>query len=300
MSEALPIWNCTFGKAAEQNPPELNALTVGAKFSLSCRGDIPVTWAAAGPLTVQFPKKEDSYSLYVLKAEKLEGNEAVMTVTGYKPGAHAPEYVRITQGEAGFEVAKPAWEIKSILKKGEQVQPFPPYGPWGLTFPMWIVVAIGVVVLLIALAIFRTVRRYSQRTRMLAELARHKTALSPLHQFYRDARQLRRRLNVTVSPEGIKTVADDLNREFRLYILREFQIPTLEWSDRAIMDDLRRRHRQVYMNAGDPLKRTLQELARMKSVAEVKQVDVEQIHRMSMDAAERIEAAKDAKRGGGR
>lgn len=294
MNDALPVWNCTFGKSAEANPVEMNALTVGSKFSLSCKGDIPVNWSE-GPLTVQFPKKEDSYTLQVLKTERLAPNEAVMTVTAYKAGAHHPDYVRITQGANGFEVSKPAWEIKSVLKKDEQPQPYAPFGPWSLGFPMWIVITAAILLALVGLFIFRMVRRYTQRNRMLLELARHKTALSPIHQFYRDARQLRRRLNLTQSEGEFKAVADDLDREFRLYVLREFQIPTLEWSDRAIVEDLRRRHRHVYQVAGDPLKRTLRELARMKAQTAVKLGDVEQLHRMSMDAAERIEGAKDGK-----
>jgi len=296
MTEALPVWTCTFDKSTEPNPPEMNALTVGAKFNMACKGDIPVTWAE-GPISVQFARKEDTYTLQILKADKLEANEAIMTVTGYKAGQHNPEYVRIVQGANGFEVLKPAWEIKTVLKKDPPPQPYPPFGPWNLGFPMWIIITVALVLALIGLVVFRFARRHNQRQRMLAQLALHTTALSPIHQFYRDARQLRRRLNLVKEETEIKAAADDLNREFRLYVLREFQIPTLDWSDRAIVDDLRRRHRHVFEAAGDPLKKTLRELARMKAQSSVKLGDVEQLHRMSMDAAERIESAKEAKGG---
>lgn len=291
MNEALPVWTCTFGKSTEPNAAEMNALTVGAKFSMSCKGDLPVEWTDA-PLTIKFPKKEDSYTLQILKSDKLAANEALFVVTGYKGGAYSPEYIRVVQGDRGFEVAKPSWEIKSVLKKDQQNQPYPAFGPWALGFPLWLLIAAGVTMALIALLIYRAVRRYSQRNRMLLELARHKTALSPIHQFYRDARGLRRRLSLAREKAEFKNVADELNRDFRLYVLREFLIPTLDWSDRAIADDLRRRHRKVYEQAGDSLKKALRELARMKSIEEVKQSDVEQLHRMSMDAAERIEQAK--------
>jgi hypothetical protein len=297
MTEALPVWNCKFDRSTEPNPPEMNALTVGAKFSMSCKGDIPVNWGE-GPLGVQFAKKEDTYTLHILKAEKLEANEAVMTVTGYKAGQHNPEYVRVVQGSTGFEVLKPAWEIKTVLKKdGQPQQPYPPFGPWNVAFPVWIIVSVAILLVVFGLIAFRFFRRHSQRNRMLAQLALHTTALSPIHQFYRDARQLRRRLNVVKEATEIKAAADDLNREFRLYVLREFQIPTLDWSDRAIVEDLRRRHRHIFEAAGDPLRKTLRELARMKAQSSVRLGDVEQLHRMSMDAAERIESAKEEKRG---
>ena len=289
MSEALPIWTCNFEKP--QNPP-----TVGATFSVTCQGDIPVAWHE-GPLQVTFDKKENAYSLFVLNADKLESNQVVLTVTGYKAGDHHPEFIRFNQGQAGFEVAKPTWKIQSVLKQGEQVQPYPSFGPWSLGFPMWIIIAFAVLLMVIGFFVFRQVRRYSQRKRMREELRLHRTALTPINQFYRDARQLRRGLNVAQDEAAIKTIATGLNKEFRLYILREFEIPTLEWSDRAILEDLRRRHKHVYGHAAEPLKKTLRELARLQTQSSPGAKDVEQLHRMSLDAAERIEAAKDLRKG---
>jgi len=297
MSEALPVWTCAFAQAPGESAHPMNNLTVGSKFSMKCQGDIPVSWSKE-PLAATFAKKEEAYILAVLSAERLEANAAELTVTSYKAGQHNPEYLRIVQGANGFEVAKPEWEIRTVLKKDEQPpQPFAPFGPWALGFPLWIVVSVLLFLLLAGVVVFRKVRKYAQRKKMLEELARHKTALSPIHQFYRDARQLRRRLNLIKSKEEVKAVAEDLNRDFRLYVLRQFEIPTLDWSDRAIVDDLRKRHRQVYNQAADPLKKTLRELTRLRTQVEVNQADVEQLHRMSMDTAERIEGAVEMRGG---
>lgn len=300
MNEALPVWTCSFERASEP-APDLKALTVGSPFVMGCKGDIPVSWQK-GNLELVFAKKEDMFSLHILKIEKLEAQSAVFLVTGYKAGEFKPDYIRVVQKAAaesalGFEFAKPQWQIQSVLKKDQQAQPFPPFGPWSLGFPLWILIAVGVFLALLLLVLFRGIRRYSQRNRIRTEMARHKTALAPIHQFYRDSRQWRRRLNEIKTDEERKSLASALNHDFRLFILREFQIPTLEWSDRAIVEDLRRRHRHIYDQAGDSIRKTLRELGRLSTRPQVMQNDLEQVLRMSLDAVERTELAKDQRRG---
>ena len=284
MNEALPVWTCEW--QGREN------LTVGAIFKAKCHGDIPVTWGE-GPLEVKFAKEEDAYSLVVLNADKLSPNEADLTVTAYKPGEHQPEYARFTQGAtSGFEVAKPSWSVKSVLDPQKPPQPVASLGPWSVGFPMWIALAAALVLALIGLIVWRTVRRVRQRRRMLDDLQRHKTAILPVHQFYRDARTLRRRLNGAKTVEELRQVAAELNREFRLYVLRQYLIPTLDWSDRQVVDDLRRRHRKVYAQTLDPLRRTLRELGKLAQQPNVLLADVEQLHRMSLDTVERMERAR--------
>lgn len=288
---ALPVWKCDFTDTKD--------LTVGSKFKANCAGDIPVNWQD-GPLGLVFPSKEAEYSLVILEAAKVESNAVELILTGYKAGEHAPEYVRIVQGEQGFEVQKPQWQIQTVLKQGQENKPYPPFGPWNLALPYWFMAAVVVVVIAIGILLARFIRRRTQRRRMLTDLEKHKTALSPLHQFYRDARQIRRRLNQVKSDDDVREAADDLNREFRLYVLREFQIPTLDWSNRAILSDLRRRHRRVHRKAGDELGKTLRELARMKAHSSVLLKDVEQIYRMSMDSVEKLAKAREEMGRGGR
>lgn len=288
---ALPVWKCELG--------EMNDLTVGSKFTARCQGDIPVEWKE-GPLTVAFADKEQAYTLFVLDAPKLEANTAELVLTAYKAGDHQPEYVRIVQGEHGFEWQKPAWKVQSVLKQGEKQEPYPPYGPWGLSIPVWVLVAAILTLVLAAVLIARFLRRRSQRNRMLADLEKHKTALSPVHQFYRDARNLRRRLHHLKTSEEVSEVAKDLNHEFRLYILREFQIPTLDWSNREIMADLKKRHPRVFKKAGNTLSKTLRELVGLREQKDILLKDVEQLYRMSLESVEKLDQSVMDSKGGKR
>lgn len=293
MSE-VPVWNCEFKQRPEH--PELNALTVGAKFEMQCRGDIPVAWDK-GPVEPAFKDKEQKYSLVVLESPRLDPNQVDLVVTGYKAGKFEPEYVRFMQGPHGFEVAKPKWEIQSVIKQnqGEPPQPYPPFGPWSLALPVWIFVIIAIAVALGTFFVFRHLRRRAQRQRMLEELKRHRTALSPIHQFYRDARLIRRKLHQAKTVEELKSISVELDKEFRLYVLRQFEIPTLDWTDGEILGDLRKRHARVYRQAGDPLKKTLRELFRVRERDQLLLHDLEQLHRMSLEAVERLESAREAK-----
>lgn len=285
----LPIWTCEF----QPDQGQLDNLTVGSKFKLSCHGDIEVAWKE-GPVTATFPTEDAAYTLYVLQNQKLEARSAELIVTAYKAGQHAPEYVRIVQGENGFEFVKPKWDVKSVLKPNEQPKPYPPFGPWSLSLPLWFYIVVGAVLITVAYLVTRKVRRYNQRTKMLAELQRHKTALSPLHQFYRDSRNIRRKLNNVKQAEELSEITGELNREFRLYVLRQFEIPTLDWTDREIVRDLKRRHRKIYYRVREPLRKTLRELGRLAAQKQVLFKDVEQMQRMSLETVEKIDSARGA------
>jgi hypothetical protein len=238
------------------------------------------------------PDPAYTFSLKVLQVMKAEPQELHLQVTSYRAGEFQPKYVRFMQGEQGIETADAKWKVQSVLQPGQQPKPVPSFGPYGLSLPLW--VSITAVALLIAIVWFvtRRIRRYTQRRRMLEELKTHSTALAPINQFYRDARQIRKFIEGARDEQQLKPQLWALNRDFKLYVLRQFQIPALDWSDREILNDLKKHNRAVYEKAGDILKKTLRELGRLQHRDGVKTQDVEQLHRMCLDAAERLDEAR--------
>ena len=289
----VPLWKCDFFQLKESGGPGLESLTVGSKFGLRCHGDIAVNWDQGLP-HLAFKTPEEQYTLVILQSTQQDPTDVQYIVTAYKTGEHKPEYIRILQGaagqEKGFEANGLTWTARSVIDpKQQQPQPYGPLGPWRLSLPLWFTITVVAALLVLAYVIFRRVRRHLQRRRMLEDLKRHQTALQPLHQFYRDARNLRRRMNAVKDGAELKAISADLDREFRLYVLRRFQIPTLDWSNGEILQDLRRRHQQTYRAGGEALKRTLRELTKLNSRSAIDLKDVEQMHRMSLDAAERLD-----------
>ena len=291
MSE-VPLWKCEFFKLEGKGSGELDSLTVGTKFGLKCHGDIAVSWDQS-KTDVSFPKEEQQYSLAILKVVRQDPNDTQYEVTAYKAGQHAPEYLRVLQGkgsnnERGFETSQLNWSVKSVLDPQNPQEPFGPIGPWHVSLPIWFFVAAFLVVALLVYLSVRKLRRMSQRRRMLENLKLHKTALPPLFQFYRDARQLRRRLHTAQDEAELRKISEDLDREFRLFVLRQFEVPAMEWSNRAILEDIRRRHRKTYRAAKDSLRKTLRELGKLKARSNVAATDLEQVYRMSMDTVEKL------------
>lgn len=282
----LPIWKCDFAQA--EGAQALNNLTVGAKFKMNCHGDIPVEWNKDNVGVAFKDKNSEQYTLFVLSADNLAPNDAELTVTGYKAGQFKPEFVRIVQGDHGFEVIKPEWEIRSVLKQDQQPQPFPPFGPWQLGLPMWIVIVIAILVGLFTFFTIRFFRRRMQRQKMLKDLALHATAISPVNHFYKDARLIRKKLNQAPQDSDAKEITVQLDKEFRLFVLRQFQVPALDWSDRAIADDIRKRHRRDFEIYGDKLRKALRELTRVKARPNVSVTDSEQLLQICLDAVEAV------------
>lgn len=288
----IPVWNCEFFPLKSEGAPAMDALTVGAKFGLKCHGDIAIPWDQGAPQVV-FPKEDQQYSLAILKVVRQDPNDTQYEVTAYRAGELKPEYMRVVQGkgssaEKGFEVTQPKWSVKSVLDPKSPPQPYGPLGPWTLSLPLWIWLAAFLTVVLFVYFTVRKLRRMSQRRRMLENLKLHKTALPPLYQFYRDARQLRRRLHTLKNEAELKQISEDLEKEFRLFVLRQFQVPAMEWSNRAILEDLRRRHRKTYARGADALRKTLRELEKLKARQNIGVNDLEQMYRMSLDTAEKL------------
>lgn len=282
MSDALPIWQCEF------NVP--TGHTVGAPFSVKCHGDIPVSWNQNQKLNVNFSQPEDEYSLVVLKAEKLEPQSADLLLVSYKAGPHQPEYIRIRQDNGGFEVAKPKWEIQSVLKQGQKAEAYPPFGPWLFWPSPWLLLPVVIVFVVLVAVVIRWWRRRSQRRAMLSSLEKHKTALTPLHQFYRDARQLRRRINTLKPDEDLAPVVAEVEKLYRLFLLRQFLVPTFDWSDREVLLDIRRRHKRVYKSVGDDIRKALKELSQIHDKGSaLESKDVDQLLRLVVSNVERLE-----------
>ena len=286
-SAGVPIWTCHFADPTSGSD-KLDNLTVGTKFAMACQGEIAVDWDQS-PTTVKFNKDEEAFSLVILKTEKLEAKGALFEVTGYKPGDHHPEYFRVLQGEHGFEVAKPTWSIKSVLNPKDKPQPFGPFGPFQVTVPPWVLVLTFIFIFALIMGLVRAIRNRLKRRRVLEQLKRHRTALPPAHQFYRDARLLRRRLYAAVESEELKSILKDLDRDFRLFLLRQFEIAAIDGTESDLLKALRRHPRVAWGEVESDLTRTLRELGRLVEQPVVHSSDVEQLHRMSVRTAEKLE-----------
>ncbi len=284
------LWQCSFAKDGEG--PELNSLSVGAKFWLKCSGPSIQGWAEIPKL--QFAKPEDEFSLVLLEMPRATNNEANFVVTGYKPGAHSPEFVYLDEGANRVRVEGLQWNIPSVVKSesGAPPKPYPPYGPIMLSWPWWLWGGIAAVLLLIILAVVWRTQRHLARKRLVERLQAKGSALSPYAQFHKDLRQLLRLYQGRTTADDQhkpEDYLDQLDRGFRTYLSRALLVPAEEWGDGAILRDVKKRHKRAFEAAGTQLADLLHELGRARQAKKLSFRDCEQLHEMSRRVADLVE-----------
>lgn len=288
------LWRCEMTKLGDG--PDVGAFTVGAKFSLKCSGpSLPKAWNELPE--IGFAKEDDAFTLVPLNLGKASENEAELVVTGYKPGQHKPDYITLGTGDNQVRVEGLQWNVNSVVQaeQGKPPQPFPPYGPIILFWPWWLWATIVGSILFIALFVWWRVRRTLARKRLIERLADRGAALSAYAQLHKDLRGLMRRYQGRTSVDDTHKPDEylmGLDQSLRQYLSRTLLVPAQEWSDGAIVRDIKRRHRRVYKETGVELNRLLSELRRARNAKGLTFTDCEQIHEMGRKVAEKIEVMK--------
>lgn len=272
------IWMCRTERAAGNESPAGpldQPLTVGEKFVLTCEG--ATVELDPSKLSLQLPT-EEKYSLRLLRIQSLNENKGVFTATSYRVGEGPLKGVVLGDGVKSVELQGIELQLRSSIdpSTNPEGKPFAPPDPLAFLWPIWLWVALGGLVLAVGLVCFMIFRRRGQRQALLAELARHGTALSPYHQFNKDLRHLAREFPVRKPEDWTPKVAsqymEELNRHFRWYLSREFTVPAFQWSDSLILKEVRKRSGQMARASRrgllKDLRLTLQELSKGMSATE--------------------------------
>lgn len=277
-------WECQLTDGQGVQPKDV---TVGTKLVLKCSGPSVSDWKA--PARFVFPKPEDEFSLAILQTNRASVNEGEWIVAGYKPGNHQPEWLEITDGSTSVRAENLTWSIASVIqpKPGEKAEPFAPFGPVSLFWPLWIWLTLGGLILAISALIFMRIRRQRARKALLERLAVKGTVLTPYVEFHKTLRQLTRK-----HPEKPEEYLHQLDQSFRYFLTREFLIPADEWPMDAVLSDLKKRHKVIYKSLGSELSTLLREFKRASGAKQVSLGDCEQLQEISRKVVDRIHSEK--------
>ena len=88
------------------------------------------------PLKIRFQKPDQKYSLVILETKTIEKTGFQAVVTGYKTGLFESSFAIEDGGGSAVKITPLSWQIDSVLKS-QEIKPHPPYGPWGLSLPLW-------------------------------------------------------------------------------------------------------------------------------------------------------------------
>lgn len=281
----LPQWTCKV-----ETMPKSDQFTVGEIFDLICEGP-KATFLSAD---VHFEEEGQSpYRLRVLEVLEQTDNKLSMKATSYLAQPHKFEKTFIVeQGKKVVQVEPFQLQLKSVITQPQQ-KPFGPMGPLRLAWPNWLWISLAVLLVLAALYALFTLRRRSQMRRVLDELKQHNTALGAFNQFNKDVRLLGRQYVFSDtkgwSEQQKSRYLENLDEIFRMYLLREFYVPALEWNSALVVKTLSKQDKNRFVAYGPELKKLLKELDRAKDDVDNLQVhDCKQLTQMAKKVTQSI------------
>lgn len=217
---------------------EANEMTVGRHLLMNCEGN----WDKSFDFTKATVKLEDTnkYILKVLKAEARTVSSFDLDLTTYVAGnAQIPEMI-LTDGVHEISLGSQKFQTKSVLKPPQQGQTQEPQKPFGYIFPLrlewptvYFVMAAAALVLFLVALIFQ-LRRAARFAKLIADLKEYNSSIEPDLQFYKSLRIL----------EKQDYPIDELEKSFRLYVLRAFGVPMFVLNQRQIINFMKKRKPQ--------------------------------------------------------
>ena len=287
----FPNWECEF--------EDVEKFTVGDKKKLICYGDY--IERLKEPIKLLVNDKRLEFILHPLELISSENESVTLLVTSYKSGKFSNfNFIIVEEGVAskkavGFQVKSLSWEVQSVIENPQMPQGFGPSQPFYLSMPWWYwggwTLALAFVVVVVGYKFFRSL----ERKKVIESLATHKTSLSPYNQYHREMRQMAREYQNANYMKQIEREGSageyllELDRVLRLYLVRQLQVPALNWSGRQIVREIKHRHKSVFKSVGSEIEQTLREFEKaLRPKVKVGMLDCNQFHQMSRRMVEQI------------
>ncbi|OQW47917.1 MAG: hypothetical protein A4S09_14050 [Proteobacteria bacterium SG_bin7] len=242
------VWNC------EPKFPENVQMDVGRIYDVTCSGP-SVAWIKSD-LEVEMPQ-DWKHFFHVVDFDEVTAERIKFSATSYKTGEYRlPNNIVITDGENRVTLTPWNLKIESVVRAqpGMEPQPYGPFGPFLLEWPLWMWITLGVFVVS-AIGSVLAIYWERRRKKIWANIvAGYTTALKPYHQFYKDYRRLSR-----LTEPRLEDLSK-LNEAFRLYFLRELKVPTLKEPPSFVLKWLKKRNPSLSKNIKSDLFMILREM----------------------------------------
>lgn len=279
------------------------SLTVGQVFYLNCEGP----WPKMNPDTIELRlDKENDYKLKLLKFSFTSPTQAQLVVTSYKTGQHQLKALQVVEGDQSVVLGDVSFTVQSLMNPQEPVkEPYGPVGPLGLRLPIWYPLTLVLIIAGIVVFVFYRLRLRRQKKKLLQDMRLNEYAKDPFFQFYQSARKMQRSFGFfsggAMAPGDGTRFIGELDTAFKIYLARKFEVPTLAWSERRILADLKKNFPEFYKEFRLPVRQALAELSRaLKAGATITSQDCQQLFellRKQIDQIENWTQAQKAKKG---
>lgn len=280
--QSLPTWNCEIDVSGE--------ITVGKKFQISCQGEaVPLKsdqlMIYAKELDPQ-TKHASLNNLKILEVIKSDEQQIKAIVTSYLTGKYETDgFFILSDGQQEVALNQLKFNVASVLPPNEKKDPYPAYPPWVIPVPIWFIVLIIALIVLPLYGIWRVLKKQRERRLLIDSLKKQKTVRSPFDEFHREIRAVEKKHGL--EPQDTKAFVSDVEKSFRMYLIRELLVPANTWSNRQIFNELKSRHAKVWESSSKDIKRLFSEFERA-SRSNVSVNDCRQLYAMNIEVSEKI------------
>lgn len=252
----MSVWNCSLSKNA--------MITVGEKLTLDCEGT--TQGLNQETLTIKDAQLSNEIPvLSLLSIEKFEEQKSQYTVTTYRVGDHVSDSVVFYDGKNKVTLKGFEWKVESVLKQDplNPPQPVGAYPMWSMSYPIWFWIAVAILLAAIIGIPYAQFKKIENRKKAFDDLKNLETALNPLDSFFKSMRRMEKALDVDhVSPNGF---ADQLDKDFRVYLSRSLYFPAHLWTISQIFKEIRKKYPKLYRDHKDDLSKYFAEFTRTKA-----------------------------------
>lgn len=270
---------------------ETQELTVGREFFLNCE---PERFVTLDNQTVQLELEQQApWQLKLLHAEWKDPQHLSLKLTSYRVGQHQLPDLKLKIGNEVLSLGPQSIHVQSVMKPEEPVQePFGPIGPFQLSWPPVVWLILGVMLISLLSISFFKIYRYRQRKKVLEELQKYDSALSPLSELHSQYRKWQRKYGLQTEDgqnEIFQNALLEIEHSFRLYLTRTFRIPALEWSQALVADEVKRKIKKIPLHKDTKL--ILIEIDKAKKARKLKPAELLQLLEQARKNAESIDSA---------
>lgn len=275
-------------------------LTVGRVFNLDCETSAPPKFKEGAALEFKLDEKQK----YVLKylglvqeknAAGAPSSKIQIEATSYRVGKQKLDDVILTDGTEELHLGPLEFELHSVIDPQQAPpEPYGPIGPVTLPFPYaYFGPPFAILVILFVFGLRMYLRRRHKRL-LLERMREYEGALPPLSEYHQKMRALRREKGLDTDKELPHeeniAVLRDVDRAFRIFLIRRFRWPALDWSEGALFSEFKRERRKLYDETAVDLRKLLREFAAGLRAPKLVSKDVLKILEESRRVADKLDA----------
>ncbi|AGH95101.1 hypothetical protein [Pseudobdellovibrio exovorus] len=237
---------------------EDNAVTVGRHVVFKCR----MNAEAVPDLQSYYLKKPLPVpnSIRVFSVQQMDSDSFEVNLTFYQAGEYLPNQVILTDGVNELNMIGDSVKVASVIEAsadGKSPEAYKSILPIGMGMPVLYWVLAAFVLISAVYLIWAYVTRINYYRQLKEGLKNYSSPLTPEDQFYKAMRMAEKK----------EFPLDEVERAFRVYVLRQYSLPMFELTDKRILRYFKHNFPR-YKKVRQELQKILQEFETYRGLAQ--------------------------------